>query len=92
MQVVTVVPGQAYDVSLWTKRSAQNIDCRTSIYYKNIRIGSGFELTTAYTQYVRRVTADMTASGSGYIMIDTMCNLSVLGARVFFDDITMTQV
>ncbi|KZM22124.1 hypothetical protein ST47_g6710 [Ascochyta rabiei] len=90
-QTVTVVPGQAYDVSVWGKASSPAVGCITYILYGSL-VGTGFSLTTAYTQNVRRIPASMTASGTGTLSIRTNCLRGVPGAKLWLDDITMTQV
>lgn len=96
-QTVTVVPGKAYDVSIWAKKSSLASLCSVSTYYNNALLGVSGSLQVAttdvaYTQTVRRVTAGMTASGSGTLQFTFVCTGVLFQSNLFIDDITMTQV
>lgn len=71
-QNVTVIPGKAYDASIWAKISGTYYyNCLIWAWYNTLLGAVGVinpSTGAEYTQTVRRVSTEMTASGFGTLM------------------------
>jgi hypothetical protein len=89
-QTVTVVPGQAYDVSIWSKQAVYG-NCDVTVNYNGQSI-FGFQPGTSYGEETGRIAVGKMTGMEGVLRLSVQCGSGGARARLWFDDMTMTQV
>lgn len=89
-QTVTVVPGQAYDVSIWSRQAIYG-NCDVTVNYNGASI-FGFQPGSSYMEETGRIAADRTSVAEGVLRLSVQCGRGGFQGRLWLDDISMTQV
>ncbi|KAF3047063.1 hypothetical protein E8E12_010932 [Didymella heteroderae] len=88
-QTVTVVPGQAYDVYVWSKQAIYG-NCDVTVNYNGQSV-FGFQPATSYGEETGRIAAGMTIKAEGVLRLSVQCARGGPQARLWLDDISMIQ-
>ncbi|KAF1927690.1 uncharacterized protein M421DRAFT_173272 [Didymella exigua CBS 183.55] len=89
-QTVTVLPGQAYNVSVWSKQAIYG-NCDVTVNYNGASL-FGFQPGTSYAEDTGRVAAGMTTGAECELRLSIQCGRGGSQARLWLDDVRMTQV
>lgn len=89
-QTVTVMPGQAYDVSVWSKQALYG-NCDITVNYNGQSVFD-FQPGTSYGKETGRILAAKTTEAEGVLRLSVQCGSGGARARLWLDDISMTQV
>lgn len=88
-----MIPGQAYDVSMWAKATADMGSCYILTYLNSARPGTPVVyLTSEYKQFTVTYPATFFKQTAYTFTAVVNCNTFKAGGKVNLDDITMTQV
>jgi predicted porin len=89
-QTVSVVSGQAYDVSLWSRQAIYG-NCDVTVTYNGASI-FGFQPGLSYAEETGRIAAERTTGAEGVLRLSVQCGRGGFQARLWLDDVSMTQV
>lgn len=89
-QTVTVVPGQAYDVSVWSKQAIYG-NCDVTVNYNDASV-FGFQPGTSYGVNAGKIMANRTTKAEAVLRLSVQCGRGGPQGRLWLDDITMIQV
>lgn len=87
-QSVAVVPGQTYDVAVWSRQAVYG-NCDVMVVWNGEGV-FGFRPGMEYGVETGRV--EMGMLGEGVLRVSVQCGSGGARARLWLDDITMTQV
>jgi hypothetical protein len=88
-----VIPGQAYDVSLWAKATPEMGSCTAFSYLNSARPGTPvLNLNGEYQQFTVTYPTTFFKQTAYTFTVVVRCYSGGPGGKVTFDDITMTQV
>ncbi|KAG9198823.1 hypothetical protein G6514_009373 [Epicoccum nigrum] len=92
-QPVTVVPGQAYDVSLWAKATSDMASCYVLTYLNSARPATPVLTPTGeYKQFTVTYPSSFFKQTAYTFTAVISCSGARAGGTVWLDDVTMTQV
>lgn len=88
-QTVTVVPGQAYDVAIWSEQAVYG-NCDVTVNWNGESV-FGFQPGTSYAEETGRIEKGKVGR-EGVLRLSVQCGRGGARARLWLDDVTMTQV
>ena len=89
-QTVTVVPGQAYDVSIWSKQAVYG-NCDVTVNWNGESVFE-FQPGVSYGVGTGTIEKGKMTEKEGVMRLSVQCGSGGARARLWLDDVTMTKV